>query len=493
MKKLLLLFLTTCMISSDPMAQNAHLHITLTHAPERSVILMVPLKELNFNLFKQGYTTLQLDKQDNVSYTLPLTDPEIVTLFNFREDSVGPSLKCNLYISPGDDLYITADLNAKGFGMSVKGKGSEDNPASIITYDFNRELRPFLGDSLPDRVMNAIRQQQHANDSMLAIFNHIDHLSPGRTRQLQYEAQYFAPSAWFRFSGNNKFAIGDSLFSGIRLSNDSAMTALSYIFLLKNYLMREKERLLQEANAHPEDFYKAWYNTSAKEGMGLLADDPNNLLQEKIITRFFTGRPAEYLYAVMIEGALRTCNPKNLVPIYQRFSGSYPQSGYIAWMDPSIAKVKASLRQSLNNKMIFVKDNGMKIDSFAAVLALFKGRTVLLDMWGTWCGPCRSELEVNNEFLRTHFAGRELDFLYVANYDEHSEQFWKELIAYFQLEGTHILANRSLSANIMKNVRGTGYPTYVVIKKDGSYELSRSGFPMDRQMLIKQLEEALSQ
>jgi protein-disulfide isomerase-like protein with CxxC motif len=60
-----------------------------------------------------------------------------------------------------------------------------------------------------------------------------------------------------------------------------------------------------------------------------------------------------------------------------------------------------------------------------------------------------------------------------------------------KMKGTHILANQGLTYDIMRKVKGSGYPTYIIIKKDGTYELSKAGFPMNRQVLIKQLEEAL--
>jgi len=41
----------------------------------------------------------------------------------------------------------------------------------------------------------------------------------------------------------------------------------------------------------------------------------------------------------------------------------------------------------------------------------------------------------------------------------------------------------------MKRVKGDGFPTYVIIKKDGTFELLQAGYPMKREILIKQLEK----
>ena len=84
-----------------------------------------------------------------------------------------------------------------------------------------------------------------------------------------------------------------------------------------------------------------------------------------------------------------------------------------------------------------------------------------------------------------------MEFLYIANHDMGKQREWKQLIQYFNLEGSHIMANDGLSKDIMGKVKGTGYPTYIVIHKDGTFELSKADYPMKREVLIKQLEEAM--
>ncbi|MGZ3778737.1 MAG: TlpA family protein disulfide reductase, partial [Mucilaginibacter sp.] len=115
------------------------------------------------------------------------------------------------------------------------------------------------------------------------------------------------------------------------------------------------------------------------------------------------------------------------------------------------------------------------------------------DMWGTWCGPCREEIEKHSASIREHFKGKQLDYLYIANMDLKNGDLWKKLIAYFDLEGTHLLANKALTDDIMTKVKGTGFPTLFIIKKDGTFEGSKSQYPVNEDILIRQLKGDLAE
>src|SRR5690606_8861895 len=194
--------------------------------------------------------------------------------------------------------------------------------------------------------------------------------------------------------------------------------------------------------------------------------DPENLLTEKIINRYFSGEVAAFAYAHLISDALGS-KEDNLVAIYENFKAAHPKSAYLPFLEPSIAEIRAKNQRSLNDRMVFADENA-SLTTFEQVLSHVKGKTVLLDMWGTWCAPCREELDKHSQALKDHFKGKNVDFLYVANYDINQQEKWKKLIAYYRLEGTHVLASQELTNDIMAKTGGQGYPTYVIIRPDGS-------------------------
>lgn len=141
--------------------------------------------------------------------------------------------------------------------------------------------------------------------------------------------------------------------------------------------------------------------------------------------------------------------------------------------------------------MLFVADNGSKLKTLAEVAALFKGKTVFVDMWGTWCGPCREEIDQKSEMLRNYFKGKDVVFLYISNRDIDRAEEWKKLIAYYNMEGTHILANMNLTKDIMAQLKVHAFPSYFIIGKDGNCKVTNNQYQFDTKAMEDEISAAL--
>jgi thiol-disulfide isomerase/thioredoxin len=177
--------------------------------------------------------------------------------------------------------------------------------------------------------------------------------------------------------------------------------------------------------------------------------------------------------------------------VFAHFKHKYSSSNYIPLFSNAIAEIVARQKQVLNNKIVFVADNGTKLNTINDVILLMKGKTVFVDMWGTWCGPCRSELEKYTPQIRDHFRGKNVTFLYIANKDIGHPEEWKKIIAYYKIEGIHILANENLDKDIMTKIESTGYPTHLIIKKDGTFKKIKTQDESNTQQFIKEIAAEL--
>jgi thiol-disulfide isomerase/thioredoxin len=491
-------FFTCCLLilffSTNIFAKSATVHITVKNFSGR-ITLYNP--ELGYDLTVKRATDLHLDAHQSASYTMVIDKPTYLIL-NFSSNK---DVNCSLFLSPGDELFLTADFSKKTNNIVVTGKGSNNNQPEIFALT-NMDIRPFNDDATPDRVIAAINKQWLLNKGILTNYIKVNKPSVAFIKAVQTNLQYFATLNYYLSSHNNingkpknqqrKWQkIQDSLFSASKLSNDDALTAYNYTQLIFNFTLYEPGDLWGEYTNDPVLFYKQWFHSDTARGKKLFNYAQSGILIKKVIDKYFTGKAAEYAYgqSIKFEFLYKVDYPSTIL-LFDHFKKKYPASPYIKGFSAPMAEVVKKQQQAFSSKTIFVADNGTKLNTFNDVLKLTKGKVALVDMWGTWCGPCREEIEKHAKQLRVHFKGKNVMFLYVANLEGGREKEWKKQIAYFQMEGMHILANPKLTADIMGKVKSTGYPTYIIVKKDGSYKQSVTKYPVNILAMIKEIEAA---
>ena len=428
-----------------------------------------------------------------------ISNPLFINLI-YRDNSTNESFGYTFYVSPGDNLEVSFDAKNPDSTVVVQGKGYRNNQPLLQKIINNREsYETYQKDSLPYNVLKAIKLKNAENKQLIKDYN--EKYSPDKSlvEVTDLYVEYFPLWTYLRFSGEQKFnageafkrnegkwqAVEDSLKLKLPMNNTELFAIPDYVYFLPLYLTRIKEYIWSH-----EDLLQEYYGTDTQEeALKLYNADPENLLMEKIINKRFKGKTAEFLYATLFKGAINE-KEDNLPEIFSRFTTKFPHSEYIPYIEPAIKEIEEKRIRKLTDKMLLV-ENADSYKTFEDVLELVKGKTVLLDMWGTWCGPCRKELSLNSEFIKSHFKNSDLEYLYISNYDLGKEKKWKDLIAYYNLEGTHILASQKLTEDIMKTLERSGFPTYAIIKKDGTFEVSKAGYPMDKEVLIDQLENAL--
>jgi thiol-disulfide isomerase/thioredoxin len=483
-------------------AQDAVLHISIANSKASACKIWFPSK------FKERHSDIALTRGNAAEKRFRLKRPCFVYLHCAESDDRNPKrfFDYTLYLSPGDSLQLKADFNKPDYDVAVTGKGASNNQPQPGLKEW-WQYQAFNNDTLPARVINALNADQRGYENALRKYIASYKPSQDYIRTWKAELAYVIACNYYFFKENNKYRIGDayernypkwqnvddSLFATAKFGGDDRLTSKYYVTLVTGFLTYERERLLYMAERKPVDFYKKWYGTDTIQGKKLLISDRSNIPKEKVINKYFTGKSAEFAYAVLLESAIDEAAPQNAPEIFERFKNNYPQSEYITLFAPSINKMVEQGRRSLNDKMIFLADNGTRLNTLEEVIAAMKGKTVLVDMWGSWCGPCREDIEKHSSNIRHHFKDKNLDYLYIANYDLENNAQWKKLIAYFDMEGTHIMANENLTKDIMSKVKGRGFPTTFIIKKDGTVELAKSQYPMEENIMINQLEVALKE
>lgn len=104
--------------------------------------------------------------------------------------------------------------------------------------------------------------------------------------------------------------------------------------------------------------------------------------------------------------------------------------------------------KDINDRIVSLKD--------------FRGKYVYIDVWATWCTPCRGELPDLKE-LEEKMKGKKICFLSISC-DKDIEK-WKKMVKEEELGGIHV--NTGGDQKFMKAYGIKGIPRFILLDKKG--------------------------
>ena len=111
-------------------------------------------------------------------------------------------------------------------------------------------------------------------------------------------------------------------------------------------------------------------------------------------------------------------------------------------------------------------------ETLQTILDKYKGKIILIDIWATWCGPCKLGHEKMKP-VKEELRDKNIVYVYLTSATSKFDD-WKEYIA--DISGEHYFLTEEQLDAIFKQLGGTGYPTYAIFSPDGEKIATLGGF-----------------
>ena len=358
-----------------------------------------------------------------------------------------------LFLEPGYDLTVTLDtLNENATGFS--GEGAEANnylaQSRCILNTYGKDFYKLTSFELINRI-DSVKKDFAAFHS-----GYCDsiHLSKNLSRILELDNRIGLLCHELDFlNAHARDSLMKNQYPG-QLLNISA--EIPY----EDDLLRYRNNLYAMSLSMNLNLERTRLSLENKNGAANFDEIEPAILNDSISrNKKYTAGVKEYLFARNIFSTMKS---SGLTPVpdslFKGFKKTYPTSDYLPQL------------QLLANKLLAISAGsiapdftGTTIDGKSLSLKELRGKVVYVDVWATWCGPCRKEFPFS-EKIQEHFGQNDnIVFLFVSI--DQDKAAWRKMVTdEKELKGIHINLNEE---QMRKSYLISGVPWFILIDHDG--------------------------
>ncbi|WP_418603522.1 TlpA family protein disulfide reductase [Hwangdonia sp.] len=95
-----------------------------------------------------------------------------------------------------------------------------------------------------------------------------------------------------------------------------------------------------------------------------------------------------------------------------------------------------------------------------------KGKYVYIDVWATWCGPCKAEIPFLKKVEKA-YHNKNIEFVSISVDVAQNRDKWKQMIADKELGGIQLLADNNFKSQFVDDYAIRGIPRFILIDPQG--------------------------
>ncbi|QFZ53528.1 AhpC/TSA family protein [Oceanihabitans sp. IOP_32] len=120
-------------------------------------------------------------------------------------------------------------------------------------------------------------------------------------------------------------------------------------------------------------------------------------------------------------------------------------------------------------------ENYENINGSTTSLSDLKGKFTYVDIWATWCGPCKAEIPALKA-LEKEYHGKNIQFLSISIDDDRSHggswdkarENWKAMVNDKELGGIQLFAPKGWQSQFIQDYKIKGIPRFLLIDPEGN-------------------------
>ena len=131
-------------------------------------------------------------------------------------------------------------------------------------------------------------------------------------------------------------------------------------------------------------------------------------------------------------------------------------------------------KELASQESVFIKkfDDVAPENILQTILDRYKGKVVLIDIWATWCGPCKAGHQMMAPW-KQELKGKNIQFIYITS-STSPLATWQEMIK--NIDGDHYYLTKEQYNYVLQHYESEGIPTYAIYDAQGQQTFKTIGF-----------------
>lgn len=107
-----------------------------------------------------------------------------------------------------------------------------------------------------------------------------------------------------------------------------------------------------------------------------------------------------------------------------------------------------------------------------------RGKYVYIDVWATWCGPCKREIPYLKE-MDEEYKGKNIAFVSLSIDKMENKDKWLKMIEDEDLRGIQVIADKDWNSDFVTAYNIQGIPRFILLDQEGNIVNSNAPRPSD--------------
>lgn len=139
------------------------------------------------------------------------------------------------------------------------------------------------------------------------------------------------------------------------------------------------------------------------------------------------------------------------------------------------------------SKLVNTMSPSFNYDNYAGgktKLEDFKGKYVYIDVWATWCGPCRAEIPSLKK-IEEKYHDKNISFVSISVDAQKDVEKWKALIKDKELGGVQLFADNNWNSQFIKEYGINSIPRFILIDPTGKIVNADAARPSSAEIQVQ--------